>query len=274
MRRPGENVWCHMQESWDRRIERAVQLTTGDSAVAPLVAFYATLLKLQKDVYVSLRREDGEGPTGTLEHDLPALRTHGQALLRGVAATGPDALAQEAARLLNGSEQEVERMLLAYWRDSPDGQFFAKAILQPYAQWLSDAAVLPAGRPVTRAENRCPFCGGAPQLAVLHVTSEPMAHGGGRTLVCATCLSSWPFKRLLCASCGEDDERKLAYFQTTAYGHLRIEACDSCRHYVKCVDLTRFGLAVPIVDEVAGAPLDLWAREHGYQKIELNLVGL
>jgi len=31
---------------------------------------------------------------------------------------------------------------------------------------------------------------------------------------------------------------------------------------------------VPIVDEVAGAPLDAWAREHVYEKIELNFVGL
>jgi FdhE protein len=165
-------------------------------------------------------------------------------------------------------------MLLTCWGASCDGQFFAKAILQPYAHWLSNAGISPVGRPVRRAGNRCPFCAGAPQLSVLQVTSEPLAHGGGRTLVCATCLSSWPFPRLLCASCGEDDERKLAYFQATAYAHLRIDACDSCRHYVKNVDLTRLGLAVPIVDEVAGAPLDLWAREHGYQKIELNLVGL
>jgi hypothetical protein len=31
---------------------------------------------------------------------------------------------------------------------------------------------------------------------------------------------------------------------------------------------------VPLVDEVAAAPLDLWASERGYVKIELNLVGL
>jgi len=29
-----------------------------------------------------------------------------------------------------------------------------------------------------------------------------------------------------------------------------------------------------VVVGVAGAPLDLWAQEHGYGKIELNLVGL
>jgi len=58
------------------------------------------------------------------------------------------------------------------------------------------------------------------------------------------------------------------------YAALLRVACDTCGHYLKGVDLTRLGVAVPIVDEVAGAPLDAWAREHGYEKIELNLVGL
>ena len=50
--------------------------------------------------------------------------------------------------------------------------------------------------------------------------------------------------------------------------------CATCKHYIKGVDLTRLGLAVPLVDEIAAAPLDVWAHEHGYTKIELNLVGL
>jgi formate dehydrogenase maturation protein FdhE len=44
--------------------------------------------------------------------------------------------------------------------------------------------------------------------------------------------------------------------------------------YIKGVDLTRLGLAEPLVDDVATAALDLWAVEKGYTKIELNLVGL
>jgi formate dehydrogenase maturation protein FdhE len=40
------------------------------------------------------------------------------------------------------------------------------------------------------------------------------------------------------------------------------------------VDLIRLGHAEPLVDEIYSAPLDLWAREHGYAKIELNLVGV
>ena len=84
----------------------------------------------------------------------------------------------------------------------------------------------------------------------------------------------WPFCRVLCASCGEEDEHKLGYFIRRSTRHLRVDACDTCHRYLKTVDLTRLGVAVPLVDEVAGAPLDLWAREQGYEKIELNLVGL
>jgi formate dehydrogenase maturation protein FdhE len=54
---------------------------------------------------------------------------------------------------------------------------------------------------------------------------------------------------------------------------VRVEACDSCNHYLKGVDMTVDGLAVPLVDEVATAPLDLWAGECGYTKISPNLMG-
>jgi len=129
-------------------------------------------------------------------------------------------------------------------------------------------------RQLPRAGNRCPFCGGAPQLSLFRGGSDPALQGGSRALQCATCLTTWPFRRILCAQCGEEDERKLEYFESPTFDHIRVEACDTCKHYLKGIDLTRLGVAVPIVDEVAGAPLDAWACEHGYFKIELNLVGL
>jgi formate dehydrogenase accessory protein FdhE len=263
-----------VRESWDRRIQRAAQLATADGPAAPLVVFYETVLRLQKDLYEFLGSQPRWRPTGALDRDLAMVRRRVPALLRGVAAAGPEALAGEAISLLEGPEMAIDEMLLTYWRVPSDRQFFPKAVLQPYMQWLSEEGVSPAGRHTIAEQNRCPFCGGAPQLSTLRVMSDPLAHGGGRALLCATCLTSWPFRRVLCASCGEEDERKLGYFQAPAHDHLRIEACDSCRRYLKSVDLTRLGVPVPIVDEVAGAPLDLWAREHGYEKIELNLVGL
>jgi FdhE protein len=155
----------------------------------------------------------------------------------------------------------------------PSGyDFFPKMVLQPYAQYLTEAGVRPRDRPTAESPLWCPFCGGAPQLSILQSAGD--AEGGGRQLLCATCFTRWPFRRILCAGCGEQDERRLAYFRAPTFEHLRVDACDSCRRYLKTVDLTRLGLAVPLVDEVAGASLDVWATGHGYQTIELTLLGV
>ena len=54
----------------------------------------------------------------------------------------------------------------------------------------------------------------------------------------------------------------------------KTHVCQSCKTYIKTVDLTVDGRAVPIVEEIAMLPLDLWAVEQGYNKIQLNLVGM
>ena len=52
-----------------------------------------------------------------------------------------------------------------------------------------------------------------------------------------------------------------------------MEACDTCRRCLRTVDLTKDGRAVPVVDDLAAIPLALWAEEHGYQRIQENLLG-
>jgi FdhE protein len=262
-----------MRETWRRRLQRAEELSAADTASVSLVAFYAALLRAQSDLYDQLSTLTGWRVTGNLDSDLPVLRPRLPGVLRAVATTAPESLAAEA-RLLDAGNGRLERALLAFWRAPSDRQFFAKAIVQPYAQWLAERGVAPAGRDLPRGDARCPFCGGTPQLSLFRGAGDAALEGAGRSLQCATCLTQWPFRRVLCPHCGEDDERKLGYFHSPAFGHVRVEACDSCRHYLKGIDLTRLGIAVPLVDEVASAPLDAWAGEHGYVKIELNLVGL
>jgi FdhE protein len=262
-----------MRESWDRCIERAQRLASADEAVRPLLAFYGALLGLQKVLAVGLTPNRNGPPTGALAQDIELLRPGIAAFLGSIAAAGPELLAQQARRLLDGPQKQIDDLITACWHRPSDRQFFAKAVLQPYARFLAEAGVMPLDRELTMAENRCPFCGGIPQLSILHGSGGPL-EGGGRSLLCATCLTVWPFRRVLCAHCGEEDEHKLGYFHSPEHDHLRVDACDTCRHYLKTVDLTRLGLAVPLVDEVAGAALDIWAREQGYEKIELNLVGL
>jgi FdhE protein len=252
-------------ETWDRRIHRARQLADG-AAARELLEFYARLLAFQKSVY---RRV--EPPSAAIDDDLARVGPFAGELGRLAASAGPALLAAEAGAFLELTSAEVRDRLVAWWRAPSDRDFFAKALLQPYAARLADAGAPPPDRGLSRAGNRCPFCAGAPQLSIL---DQPGESGGGRWLQCATCLTTWPFRRVLCPWCGEEDERRLGYFQADDLEHLRLDACDTCRRYLKSVDLTRNGLAVPLVDEVAGAALDVWARERDYEKIELNLVGL
>jgi FdhE protein len=193
-------------------------------------------------------------------------------MLSTMTTIGPPRLVEEAGRILDGAPTAVDAMLLAGWHSPAGQQFFPKIALQPYAQYLAAIDVRPIDRDRSRSTYSCPFCGGAPQLSILERAGE--ADGGSRQLLCATCFTVWPCPRVRCARCGEEDERRLGYYHSPAFEHLRVDACDTCKHYLKTVDLTRLGIAVPVVDEVAGASLDLWAREHDYQKIELNLVGL
>jgi len=262
-----------MRETWRRRLQRAEDLAEADTASMSLIAFYAVLLRAQGDLYDRLSILDSR-PSGSLDSDLPALQPHLPPVLRAVASAAPESLATEARLLLEAGNGRLDRALLAFWRAPSDREFFAKAIVQPYAQWLAETGVAPVGRDVPRAGTRCPFCGGTPQLSMFRGAGDAALEGAGRSLQCATCLTSWPFRRVLCPHCGEEDERKLGYFHSPAFDHVRVEACETCRHYLKGIDLTRLGIAVPLVDEVASAPLDAWAGEHGYVKIELNLVGL
>lgn len=256
-----------MAKNWDARIARCLQLAQQSPATTDLLSFYATVLEIQKQIYDSLR------VSGSLPDDLPELRKHLPALLQIVKSTGPAALAEEASHLIAASPETIDEMLLDYWHNRSDRQFFAKALLQPYAQRLAESAATPLYPQIRSRENQCPFCLGKPQVSFLKITISE-SESGNRNLLCATCLSSWEFRRVVCASCGEERPFQLGYYQANDYAHVRIETCDSCKHYIKGVDLTQLGLAVPLVDDVATAALDLWAIEHGYTKIELNLVGL
>jgi FdhE protein len=254
-------------DMWDRRIRRADRLASIESPAAQLVTFYARVLRCQRDVYRSL---DGESLTGDIARDMAVLAARRSMILQEVAEHGPAPLASAAHALIDDNAAATEA-LARYWRDRSDSEFFAKTMMQAYGRWLEGRGVALA-HDASGAANRCPRCGGAPQVSILEA-GAPDA-GGSRLLQCATCLATWPFARVVCPSCGEQDEKQLGYFHAPEFDHVRVDACQRCRRYIKTIDLGRLGFADPLVDEVAAAPLDAWAREHDYEKIELNLVGL
>jgi formate dehydrogenase maturation protein FdhE len=79
---------------------------------------------------------------------------------------------------------------------------------------------------------------------------------------------------MTCASCGEPSGARLPIFQEREqFPHVRVDGCKSCNRYLLTVDLRRDPRAVPMVDELAALPLDLYAIDQGLMKITPNLLG-
>ena len=257
-----------MPDSWQRRIDRATTLARGDAPSKALLTQYAAILAAQRTCYDALVA-DGQRLTGSLDRDLPDVRMCAARAFSTVRGFLPTEISSDAP----DNDAAIDQLLSDGWR-ATSAPFFARVVLQPYAEALARLGRRPAERGLESTPGRaeCPFCGGPPQVSVLRRDSG--SDGGGRELVCALCSTSWALRRILCVHCGEEDEHRLKYFHTPAFDHVRVDSCDTCLHYVKAVDLARLGIAVPVVDEVASGALDIWAHEHGLTKVEVNLVGL
>ena len=267
------------QSDWQRRIARAEELGAEYSFAAEVLRFYATLARFQEDIYRQICHSNGRNigvPDANLfAQELPAeFISRFRTFLSLVEQEGPAAL-RDAAREVRESGPVLQSQLLdAFWKESdsaalPPGpsDFFARAFLQPYAV---AARTLIKQQTIRPAPYRCPFCKRKPGLGVL----RPLGDGGQRSLVCSFCLAEWEFRRIVCPACGEEDPAKLPVYTAEEMKHVRVEACDSCRTYIKTVDMTKSGRAEPVVDELAAIPLDLWAQNQGYTKLQLNLLQL
>lgn len=256
-----------MTDAYERRITRSLDLAekpAQDLATAQILLFYIRLLKFQNGVYACVRDNNQTALEDLLPHFPP--------LLELIHRDAPEALSNQA-RQLTAVDQRLA-LLEACW-GAPSGdapgmgeswRFFARALLQPYAEYLATR-----GAPdVERTSNTCPFCGARPVVGVLRGEGE----GARRSLICSLCATEWRYRRVLCPNCGEQDNARLPVYTFEQFGHVRVEACDTCHVWIKTFDLTKDGHAVPAADDMASAPVTIWAASHDYQRIETNALGM
>jgi FdhE protein len=274
--------------SWEQRIARAGELAQKHPAVAELLKFYQHLARVQKSIDERLRSLG--------EHHLPVLLPFFSELVSLVKREGSPSLRQAAQSLTEDLDKDRLALLESIWQHQVQASdlageyaFFAQALLQPYAEFLAGQAGLAppaepgataapphqvnpvAGSPAAAGSpSLCPFCGSRPQVAVL----RPEGDGAKRSLLCSLCATEWIFRRVLCPNCGEEDREKLPVFTAKEFEHVRVDACDTCHTYIKSIDLTKNGRAVPMVDELATVSLNLWAQEKNYKKLRPNLFGV
>jgi FdhE protein len=258
--------------AFEERAGRAEALAGQSPAAAEPLRFAAGLYGAQARMAAALERiHEGRPLSGRLAEDVARLAGEMSGLLRFAADHGPSALAAEARSRVAEPAPVMGTRLLAWWdggRTSSE-DYLSRALLRPYVEVLASRRVPPDR---LHPPGHCPFCGGAPWIAA----RRPAAEGDGarRALGCALCGGEWPVNRIRCACCGEEDPEKLPSFQSETYPNARIEACEACRRYVKSIDLTVDGRALPEVDDLVSLGLDLWAAREGFTRIEPGLAGL
>lgn len=246
-----------MSNVWDLRIRRASELQKEWPFAADLLGFYRALACVQRDISRLDRSE---------------------ALVRLVAWTAERAPAALAAQARAWKPDPTGCWLEEESRShAPDG--CSRRCPSPLYHFLRDAlgqafAVGPpvAGPAPAEPWRESPCCAAPPVASVLREDRE--ARALRRKLLCGRCACEWDFPRLLCPRCREERPEKLPRYGAAEIPWVRIEACDSCRRYLKAIDLSKNPAAEPLVDELGATPLDWIAWQHGYEKIAPNLAGL
>ena len=253
-----------MRATIDQKIARATELAAAGGEASGLLGFYSELLRFQKPIFEAFQ---SKGIT-----DVRALVPHFSRLIELVNRAGPEPLSRFAAEHLQ-TAADRESLLLVYWEGNagdasatPADVFFARVLLQPFAESLATRGPIDA----QSDSGTCPFCSHKPAVAALRGEGD----GGKRWLVCSLCSTEWEYRRIICPNCREEQKDKLPVYTAAGLEYVRVDACDTCRAYLKSVDLTRNGLAVPVVDELATVVLNIWAEEHDYTKLESNLLGM
>lgn len=277
------------QGDWNRRIERATDLVSVYPFAAEGLRFYIRVATFQRSLYADLCRalpdltKISSATSSRRELDVFVLLPKFSGFLKLIKQISPAPLSNAATALRDAGSASWTRVLETFWSDrtgTPDSQdhpedidasdraeqLLAWAFLQPYAELLTTS-----GRPGVSdgSLSTCPVCGSKPIVGVL----RPEGDGAKKSLICMLCAHEWGFRRVYCPSCGEEREPQLAFYSAPEIPHVRADVCDTCHTYLKTVDLTKTGLAVPVVDDLATIPLDLWARQHGYQRLQTNILG-
>lgn len=136
--------------------------------------------------------------------------------------------------------------------------FFAVYLARPFrsraARFLTDGLSLDDW-----LHGYCPVSGHWPALA--HIDDRE----GHRTLWCMHCGTTWPFKRIQCAYCLNEEQDRLELISTDSEPSYRAHLCSECRRYLKEVRSTE---AVDKFDfdtvYLGTHVLDLMARSEGY----------
>ncbi len=249
---------------WPLRRERAAELAERYPHAAEMLRLYQALTVVQEAAYRIPSPQNVAASAA--ERVLPGI-------IDATVEVGPRALRDGVIALYASANLED---MVQRWLDqqplNPFETYLARASASPLLEAQSPSPARGGGQGGGSSLS-CPACGGLPQLSYFAVSGEALV-SGPRYLVCSRCATNWIFSRMMCAGCGESNGTKLPIYQEQEQlPHARVDGCQTCGKYLLTFDLRRETRAVPVVDEIAALPLDLYARDQGLTKITPNLMG-
>jgi FdhE protein len=181
---------------------------------------------------------------------------------------------------LEADQLEIEKLLSPIAAGDPDPVVSAAHSLQLDAD-LVRALVKNAFKPALHAWRRqlspllnglpwsrgcCPVCGA---VAIL---GELQDNHLAKHLRCGQCGADWPFRRLRCMYCGNEDHHTLGYlYGEPRRAEMRLEICGKCRGYLKVI--VSFHPTPPDIlpiEDLATLHLDYIALERGYARVAIE----
>lgn len=212
-----------------------------------------------------------EGRASLHPKALRSLVRLGPRVARFVRGAGPSALHRFADGLTPASlGRSVSNYLERRDASSPES-LFARILLQP-ALFLGrpDPGPTPQGEHHPGPVDTCPWCGHLPQAGSL------LPDGDGTALhwTCSLCWLDWPAPLSRCPACGRSGKDHVVQYSSAELQTVRMLACETCRCYVYTVERSQDREAIADVDELTALPLDVWAAEQGFRKLQPNLLGI
>src|SRR5258708_38516677 len=144
---------------WDVAIARADALSARHKSAADLLFFYRAVVRFQKEIYHRVKAHPKHDPQRL---DTAMLATFFPDFIQLVEKYGPTELVAQAAKFQD--RQDWEQILRSCWTQSHERlEVLARAILQPYVQYLAERWHVEGGGPA-EGSGSSPFCSREPTV--------------------------------------------------------------------------------------------------------------
>jgi len=143
-----------------------------------------------------------------------------------------------------------------------------QAAMTPSLERASEGLESRARLTETWTHGHCPVCGSMPIMTDLREKE------GFRYNICGFCHAEYRVTRLQCPFCLEKDMAKLEYYEAKEEPGLRINACKTCKMYIKQTDFRNLDRrSLPLVDDLESLTLDVVARDKKLKRPTLSAWG-